>query len=471
MSLTFFIAAASAALCGLYIGYDIGVMSGVLAMPASKEYFQWKNDFQKGFVASSFLLGALISSTTSGHIADRFGRRMSIIAASIVFLIGGALQTAATKLSMLYAGRIVAGLAIGITYAVVPLYHSEISPKTKRGAVIFFKNVAITFGMFSAYIINYGVSHLDGTIGFRVTLAIQLLPAFLVIIGMLISPSSPRWLMYTGHEKAARESLAKFRNWSEDDFRLITEIEEIKESCEQQKTLSKTFLISILKGNMRKRVLLSLSISLLQQMSGVNTITYYAPDIMRISEFTDSTEQLSMTIGNGATALLFCIVGVFLVDRVGRKALFAFGGIMMGLSMLILAILLALITSDSTSRSKGYGVLAMQYAFNAFYAFTWGPTPWVYVSEICPQHIRAKVLGISTTCSWLINFTVTQLSPYLIDALGWGIFAIYAGICILGGLWEYFVLVETKNKSLEEIGDFFTSSTISTEKSLEQSHA
>ncbi|RKP23533.1 general substrate transporter, partial [Syncephalis pseudoplumigaleata] len=183
MSSRFYIAVSASALCGIYIGYDLGVISGILTMPASIEHFRWRNDTEKGFVVSSFVLGAFFSSMFSGLLADRFGRRNTIIGASVVFVLGGILQTAATGLVMLYIGRIIAGLTVGITYAVVPLYHSEISPRKQRGAIVFLKNLGINTGMLLAYAINYATSHLKGKASFRVTLAFQIIPAFLVVLG------------------------------------------------------------------------------------------------------------------------------------------------------------------------------------------------------------------------------------------------------------------------------------------------
>ncbi|KAI9591340.1 general substrate transporter, partial [Syncephalis fuscata] len=450
------LATLSAAFNGLYIGYDYGVIGGFFAIPASEAYFQWESDTAKGFIASSFVLGGLFSAIVAGSIADTIGRRMSIISTAVISAIGGLLQTIAVNIAMLYVGRFVSGLAVGMAYVVAPLYIAEVAPKQWRGTLVYFIQINLCLGLLVSTIINYGASFIKGNGSFRLILALQMLPPVFIITGMLFSPESPRWLIYKHKTALARRNLARFRNIQLNDPLLDKEIQIIQQSIEADNKPDQAKWHHLVKDGMWRRLLLASAIGSLQQLCGINAITYYSPDILSMSGITESSEQLALTIISGVTNLIGSITGTLLVDRFGRRTILVSGGLIMSSTLFTISILIATGAKEETSHAKAYGILAMMCLFVGAFSFSWGPVTWIYVTEIFPQHARGKAMAVSATLSWACNFIVSQVTPLLFTSLGWGSFLIYGGVCLIGSIWEYIVFPETKQKSFEEINAMFS---------------
>ncbi|KAI8053090.1 general substrate transporter [Syncephalis plumigaleata] len=451
MTRTLWIAAISSSLCGFYSGYDISTISAVLAIPATQEYFQWTNSFQKGFITSSYVLGAFISSFFGGYFIDRYGRRTMIIASSLIFALGASMQTASNGLPMLYVARILGGIGKGLSFSAAPLYNSEIAPKDKRGAFGFLRHLCVTVGMVVAGVAGYGVSHIDGTASFRTSLSMQVIPAVLVIVGMIFSPMSPRWLVSQGREIEARKHLARLLHLNENDGIVAMEVDKLTSSCPKKDAGGPSKWKLITDKSIRRVVLLSLAITGLQNFCGSATISYYGPDILKSAGVTDSQEQLLLNIGNSVSAMVFTLLGVFTIDKLGRKSSFVYGGTLICSILVALATLLALDDSSISREGRKYGVLTTLYSFNGIYSITWGPVTWLYLSEIFPQNVRATMMSLGVSANLMVNFFIAQLTPYMMTTIGWRIFVIYAVICLLASFAYYFILHETKNKSLEEI--------------------
>ncbi|RKP26219.1 general substrate transporter [Syncephalis pseudoplumigaleata] len=450
------LATISASFSGLYLGYDYGVIGGFFTLPISKEYFQWPNDTAKGFIASSYVLGGLLSCMMGGYVVDIIGRRMALIITGGFALVGGLLQTVAVNLAMIYAGRFISGLAVGVANVAGPLYIAEIAPKRWRGALGYAIEYSIGVGIVFAAVVSYGVYFIEGQASFRVLLAMQMVPAFFVAVGMWLSPASPRWLLYKGRSEEARHSLARLHGLPVDSAQVSEELAAIQKATEVDHQSAQSEWRSLIEDGMWRRLLIACGAGALMQLSGINALIYYSPDIFRMAGITEVTKQLALSIATSVANLVGASVGIAIVDRYGRRTILVSGGLLMGISLVVISILIGIHgNGEELETAVGYGVLAMECLYMTAFAFSWAAIVWIYVAEIFPQHVRGKALTIAFIMSWICNFCVSQITPLLLTSIGWGTFAILGGICILGSVWEYFVFPETKQKSFEQIDAMF----------------
>ncbi|CAG8495717.1 10057_t:CDS:10, partial [Scutellospora calospora] len=430
------------------------VISGVLTMQHFRHEFP-SGPAKEGSIVSSFLAGCFVGALASGYSADRLGRRFSILGGSLVFIVGSILQATSTTFAQLYVGRIVSGLSIGVLSMMVPLYQSEISPKEIRGRLVSLQQFTITIGIAVSFWIDYATEKIDSSNQWRIPLGIQVIPAFLLALGTLILPFSPRWLLDNDRDDEALIVLAKLRsNGDKNDPIVIDEFNEIKENVRfEREVAAKSYLELLKKGpeNIRKRVMLGIAIQAFQQLTGINAIMVC------------NASTLLATGINGIVNMLATIPAILWIDSWGRRPTLMSGGILMGIFMLIIGIILAThgtkyydtnlgknsMHLDTTASS--YSVIVFVYLFVASYAYSWGPGGWIYPAEIFPLRIRGKALSITTASNWLFNFIIGQVVPTLLDRtyIIFGIFGLMMGVSI------FLFFPETKNKSLEEMDDLF----------------
>jgi sugar porter (SP) family MFS transporter len=462
--------ASLAAIGGLLFGYDIGVISGVLTQPHFIDIFGVDGKISanvEGGIVSSLMAGCFVGSLFSGWSCDYFGRKYTILIGSAVFTVGAALQTASHGLGVMITGRVIAGLAIGVLSMAVPLYQSEISPPHLRGRLISLQQWAITIGIFVAFLLNYGFSFTDGEVSWRAPLGIQIAPAVVLAFGCMFLSFSPRWLIKKGRLDDAKQVLAKLRaDGNINDELVAAEFNEIYEEVELERAAAASTSWSQVFGpRCRRRIALGILIQALQQLTGINSIMYYAPKVFASAGLDDQKGPLLAQAINGVVNVLSTIPAVLFVDSWGRRKTLMSGALIMGVAMTIVGILIAVYAQDVngktvvTNSGATYSVIVFVYVFVAGFAFSWGPIAWIYPSEIFPLNIRAKGVALATASNWLFNFIIGQVSPLLMESIGFGLYIIFAIFCAIMIVSIYFLFPETKGKTLEMMDEVFGATT------------
>jgi sugar porter (SP) family MFS transporter len=424
-----------AALGGLLFGYDIGIISGALLFI--------ENDFPltpflTGVVVSSILLGAVIGAGASGALGDRLGRRKMVLIAAVIFAAGAVGMALSPNVGILIFFRIVTGLAVGAASALVPTYISEISPTNLRGSLSSVFQLAITLGILLAYLVNFALA---GAEAWRWMLGLAAVPAVVLFVGMYLVPETPRWLIKNEFMDEARAVLRRSRGRQDVDG-------EIKEIQEVEREESQTGIRELLSPWVRPMLIVGIGLAMLQQFSGINTIIYYAPTIINDTGFGASASILA-TVGIGVVNVLFTLVAILLIDKLGRKKLLLAGLTGMTLGTIILGLGFVL---PSLSGIVSWITLGAMLLYIASFAASFGPIVWVMLPEIFPLQIRGAGAGVSSLSNWVANFIVALLFPILIAAIGetpvfWGL----GVICILSMAFVYFLVPETMGRSLEDI--------------------
>ena len=310
------------ALGGLLYGYDMGVISGALLFIKDDIPL---NSFTEGLVVSSMLIGAIVGSGASGPMSDRLGRRRVVFIIAIIFIIGALILALAPSMPVLVIGRLIIGLAVGGSTAIVPVYLSEMAPTAQRGSLSSLNQLMITIGILSSYLINYALAPIEG---WRWMLGLAVVPSLILLIGVAFMPESPRWLLEHKSEKAARDVMRLTFNDSEIDKEIaaMKEINRISDST-----------WNVLKSPwLRPTLIIGAVFALFQQIIGINAIIYYAPTIFSKAGLGDATSILG-TVGIGTVNVLITIVAIMIIDKVDRKRLLVIGNIGMVSSLLIMA--------------------------------------------------------------------------------------------------------------------------------------
>lgn len=438
------------ALGGLLYGYDMGVISGALLFIKDDIPL---NSFTEGLVVSSMLVGAIFGSGASGPMSDRLGRRRVVFIIAIIYIVGALILALAPSMPILVLGRLVIGLAVGGSTAIVPVYLSEMAPTEQRGSLSSLNQLMITIGILSSYLINYAFTPIEG---WRWMLALAIIPSVILLIGVAFMPESPRWLLEHRSEKAARDVMKLTFKDSEIDKEIadMKEINSISEST-----------WNVLKSPWLQPTLIIGSIfALLQQIIGINAIIYYAPTIFNKAGLGNATSILG-TVGIGTVNVLITIVAIMIIDKIDRKRLLVIGNIGMVASLLIMAILIWTIGIQSSA----WIIVACLTLFIIFFGFTWGPVLWVMLPELFPMRARGAATGVAALVLSIGSLLVAQFFPILTEVLSVEqVFLIFAaiGICALIFVIKY--LPETRGRSLEEIEADLRSRTNATNANIEE---
>jgi sugar porter (SP) family MFS transporter len=426
-----------AALSGILFGYDTGVMSGAILF-IQEEYSLTAG--MNGIVMSAVLLGALLGAIVSGRLTDHFGRKKLLLIVACIFIFGSLATAIATSIPFLAIGRVVVGIAIGIASYTAPLYISEISPQHQRGALVALNQLAITIGILVSYVVDYGFAY-HGE--WRWMLGLGAVPGILLFLGMLYLPDSPRWLLTKGHEKLARSILQKIRG---PKAHIATEFQSIKKTI-QSEPLDWTFVFS---HHVRPVLWIGFGLAFIQQVTGINTILYYAPTILQMAGFGSSTTSILATMGIGASLVIFTIIALPLIDFVGRRPLLIWGLIGMAISLGALSFLFRF--GNHIDPSLHWMALICMLIYIACFSFSLGPIMWLMIAEIYPLKIRGVGASLATCMNWASNLLVTVTFLKLIEIFGAsGTFALYMALSIVSILFVYWLVPETKGVSLEQI--------------------
>ncbi len=429
--------AAIAGLGGLLFGYDTGVIAGALLF--IKGDFDL-GSFAQGLVVAAVPIGAIFGAAYAGPAADRYGRRLMILVAAGVFIVGALGSAAAPGVEVLVIARVVIGVAIGLASAAAPVYISEVAPPESRGRLVSFFQLAVTIGILVAYLVGLAF---DGIEGWRWMLGLGCVPALGLAFGMVRMPQSPRWLVMTGDDFAARATLAKIR--VDDPDTIDREIEEIKESIDDKPGAWSELLEPVVKA----ALVVGVGLAILQQVTGINTVIYYAPTIVEFTGVNSSAGSILAAVGVGVINVAFTVLALRLLDRAGRRTLLMIGVSGMVISLFTLG---AAFTGNSSSTFASVLAIGSLMVYVASFAISLGPIFWLLNAEIYPLSVRSKAAGVGTMANWTFNFIVSLTFLLLIEALGKsGAFWFYGAIGILTLIFCWKLVPETKGKHLEDI--------------------
>ncbi|KAE8360434.1 general substrate transporter [Aspergillus caelatus] len=442
--------AAFVSLGALLFGYDQGVMGVIVADQRFKDLMHPKNSWVTGAIVSMYDVGCFIGAMSTGSLSDRYGRERMLAIASIVFVIGAVLQAASYTVVQIIIGRIVLGYGVGGCAAGVPLYQSEIAPPTLRGRLIGIEQMVLCTGELCAFWMNYGFNYLPTKDWWRIPLAIQILPA--IVLGMgcwfWVLPS-PRWLVTQDRHDCAREVLVRLHG----PEAAATELEQIQETMRLEKH-TKASWRGMFKIPILRLTLLGCGIQGFQQVTGTNSILYYTPTLFEKGGITDPRTANLATGGVGIAQFVSAWIPIFFFDRLGRKVWLQIGTVGMMLAMVGIAVL-QWRAGESPGSKGNYAIVVFPYLFYIFFNISWGVAAWTYPSEIFPLSMRAKGNALATSANWTMCYIVAQASPPVADAIGWGLYVVYAAICVIALAFVRFALVETRNRLLEDMNRLF----------------
>lgn len=435
---------------GYLFGYDWVVIGGAKAF--YEVYFSIANiPWLQGWVMSSALLGCLIGVVISGVLSDRYGRKFIMILAAIVFALSAIGTGAANSLNIFILFRIISGIGIGIASNISPMYLSEVSPPAVRGRFVAIYQLAVVLGILSAQIVNWLIAQpvvhgediltsWNGQMGWRWMFWAPIFPSIIYLLLTFIVPESPRWLISKGKYSKATDIFARIvnRNYAEE---LVSDVQRSVSHVVERVPLSQLF-----KGKALKIAIIGITIAILQQWCGINVVFNYAQEIFSAAGYSVSDMLFNIVI-TGVVNVVFTFVGMYTVDKLGRRSLMIGGTI--GLSLIY-----AVLGAGYYFQLEGMIMLILVVMAIACYAMTLAPVTWIVISEIFPTRLRAKGMAVSTFALWSASFVLTYTFPLLNNTLGaYGTFWLYGLISVGGFFFIKSYLPETKGKTLEEIED------------------
>ncbi|KAF8401687.1 hypothetical protein HHK36_012633 [Tetracentron sinense] len=454
-----------AATGGLMFGYDVGVSGGVTSMPDflkkffpvvyrksqesgdNSNYCKYDNQGLQLFTSSLYLAG-LTSTFLASYTTRRLGRRLTMLIAGILFIIGVILNAAAQDLAMLIIGRILLGCGVGFANQAVPLFLSEIAPTRIRGGLNILFQLNVTIGILFANLINYGTAKIKGGWGWRVSLGLAGVPALLLTVGSILVVDTPNSLIERGHLDEGKAVLRRIRGTDN----IEPEYLELVEASRVAKEVKHPFR-NLLKRRNRPQLIISVLLQIFQQFTGINAIMFYAPVLFNTLGFGSDAALYSAVI-TGAVNVLSTIVSIYSVDKVGRRVLLLEAGIQMFFSQVVIAILLGIkLKDDSPGLDRGYAILVvvMVCVFVSAFAWSWGPLGWLIPSETFPLETRSAGQSITVCVNLLFTFAIAQAFLSMLCHLKYGIFAFFSGWVLIMSIFVLFLLPETKNIPIEEM--------------------
>lgn len=456
-----YIIAVVAATGGLLFGFDTGVISG--AIPFFQKDFGI-DDGMIEMITASGLCGAIMGALFCGKVTDALGRKNVILASAVIFAIGALWSGFAPDVYHLIASRLFLGIAIGVSSFAVPLYIAEISPAAKRGALVSMFQLMITFGVLVSYLSDLFFADESVIECWRPMFYVGVIPALILFFGMLYMPETPRWLMSRGREAEARAVLMRIERpeLQKEAFDTIRkEVEKGKSEKSGYRELFKPWL--------RNAVIIAVGIMFFQQFVGINTVIYYSPKIFLMAGFDGTVSAIWASVGVGVVNLLFTVVSVYFVDKLGRRKLYFIG--LSGVTVSLVLLGLCFACSQALGDMGKWLSVLLVFFYVAFFAISIGPLGWLIISEVFPQKLRGLGSSIGSLSVWFFNSIVSFTFFKIVNAftisgteinvkgetLGnpAGAFWFYAVIAFIAIIWGYFYVPETKGISLEKIEDYW----------------
>ncbi|KAI1345271.1 general substrate transporter [Xylariaceae sp. FL0016] len=466
-----FYLATTIAFAGCSYGFDTGNIGGVLTMPSFRRAFgldelsQVEQDAREGNIAAMVAAGGSGGALLAAPCADYLGRRPSMMLFSFLFIVGATMQEF-TDLGVFYAGRLIAGLAIGATSMLAPQYIAENSPKSIRGSLTTSYNLMIILALALAFWINFGVSlwpH-ESNLQWKLALGIQIIPGGVMFLMLFFVIDTPRALISRGKRELGLKNLCELRNLPADHSYLQQEYMEVcaQVDAEQEMAKGTNYLIVIkeivtVRSNTR-RFFLATTLFLFHKFTGTDSLNYFAPEIFEMIGVQSGSLTLLTTGVYGLVKLATTILYVTLiVDRVGRRRPLLLGALLQATAMLYIALYVKFANPDSTGGTPAGGIVGIIwiyiYAFG--WSFGWSVAPYVVAAEIFPARIRSFCMSICFFINWIVDFGITKATPSMMSNMGWGTFLLYAVLTYIGFVFVYFCMPEFKGRSIESTDDLF----------------
>ncbi|OMP84372.1 High-affinity glucose transporter [Diplodia seriata] len=462
-------AAFLASMGGFSFGYDQGVISIVNVMQQFHAAFpQAETAFGKGFMTGMLEFGAFIGCFFMPTLADMISRKRALTVVVVIFNIGAIMQTAAQSYGVLVAGRTIGGIGVGTLAMGAPIYISEIAPPNLRGTLLVLESISIVTGVVSSFWITYGTRHLPGEASFRVPFGLQMVCSTVLGLGIHLYPYSPRWLALVDRPDAALQSLSALRRLPASDVRVQMEHKDILSEVEIEKLVrekrhpgAKRLKLEVLgwldlfRKRTWRRTAVGVGVAFFQQFSGINAFIYYAPTLF---QSLGQSEEMSLVMSGVFNVLqLVAVAACFVViDKVGRRPLAIVGGLGGGVAWTVMAVLTGLFDKDWLANpAAGWAAVAMAFVFILVYGVSYSPLGWCLPAEVFPNASRSKGVALSTATVWLCNFIVGVSTPPMLEDLGFGTYVFFGAWCYIAAVWAYFLVPETKGKTLEQMDEVF----------------
>jgi len=447
-----------AALGGLLFGFDTAVISGAQGF-LEKQFAL--GPLMLGWIVSSALVGCLVGSGVGGWLSDYLGRKKVLLLAAGLFVLTSVGCALAPDPHVLALARLIGGLGVGIASMVVPLYIAEISPARLRGRMVSFYQFAITIGILAAYLSNAALLELSersaGAIApggwyhwflvdqvWRTMLGSMVLPALAFLVLLALVPESPRWLTKQGHDDQALAILARITGAAEAESQMA----EIRQTIAQETG----DLRQLLEPGMRRALAMAVFLACAAQFSGINAIIYYGPKIFDSAGF-QLGKALSGQVVLGLVNVVFTVLAMWKVDSLGRRPLLFWGNLGVFGSLVMVGAFFAV------GMTQPFWLILFMSAYLACFAFSLGPLPWVFMSEVFPTRIRGRAMSIATLSLWAANTVVCQTFPTMRESLGPALtFAIYAALVSPAFYFAWKIMPETKGRTLEQLERYFRAS-------------
>jgi len=433
--------AAIASTGGLLFGFDTGVISG--AIPFLQMDFML-TDGQIENITAFGLIGAVIGALFGGRVTDVLGRKKVILASAFIFATGALWSGAAPNVTQLLISRLYLGLAIGVSSFAVPLYIAEIAPTKIRGILVSLFQLLITVGILVSFVSDYAIADNDNLSSWRLMFYMGIFPAIILFVGMFFLPETPRWLMSKGREKEGRRVLAKIEEAELIDTAIQSMKDELAKDAEQASWKE------LFKPWMRNALIIAVGIMFFQQFVGINTVIYYSPKIFLKAGFVGNEDSIAPSIVVGVVNVLFTVISLFLIDRIGRRKIYFIGTT--GIIISLIAMGLSFALADQMGDAAKWFLVGSMLVYIAFFAISLGPLGWLIISEVFPLRVRGLGASIGSLSNWGFNTLVVWTFFKLMNILGDAqVFWFFGAIGVIGLIWGYKFIPETKGVTLEEI--------------------
>lgn len=448
---------AVAAIGGFLFGFDSGVINGTVG--ALADAFD-AGSIGTGFSVASVLLGCAAGALAAGPIADRFGRKWTMVVTAVVFAVSALGSGIADSAGEFIVYRLVGGLGVGAASVLAPAYIAEVAPAALRGRLATLQQLAIVVGLFSAFLSNFTIASVSGSAeaafwfgipSWRWMFWVEVIPALLFMIGALVIPESPRFLVAQGKMDSARAVFRRIAPGSEH-----AQIAEVHRSLhgERKPRLRDLFIDGTRK--VHPIVWVGVLLSMFQQFVGINVVFYYGSELWQAAGY-DESQSLFINVVTGTTNIAATFIAIALVDRIGRKPLLLIGSVGMSVALGFLTYVFSTAGLDASgalalSPEEGVQALLAANLYIVFFGMSWGPVVWVLLGEIFNNRIRGAALAVSASAQWVANFAVTMTFPILLTGIGLGgAYGLYAASALISILFVSIYVKETRGRRLEEM--------------------